>query len=189
MPKSGEQLTKPKLAWMQTYRGGKFYPRAVEALKVDILDIAHSLAITNRYNGHTHVPYSVAQHSCLVHDYLPEHRQAEGLLHDATEAYLGDVATPLKLCLPEYEKLEDSLWVHLSTVFDLPPAMSPEVREADRRALMTERRDLMVCTPATQGWGYTDVIPWQRKVKPWGWAKSEREFLKRFFVHYPLWKT
>ena len=63
---------------------------------IDIDDIGHSLANTNRFNGHTSRPYSVAEHCLRGVEYsLPGHR-LEFLLHDATEAYLGDTVGPLK---------------------------------------------------------------------------------------------
>ena len=72
---------------------------------VNIVDIAHSLAMQCRFTGHTKVFYSVAQHSVLVSKLL-ERRGCDhatvlwGLMHDAAEAYLvGDVATPVKKSL------------------------------------------------------------------------------------------
>lgn len=83
-----------------------------------LFDIAHGLAREERFDGNTFVPYSVAQHSCHVADLMAaripqlEDRPKAlrwvqaGLLHDASEAYLGDLVTPLKRILPDYTALE-----------------------------------------------------------------------------------
>lgn len=68
---------------------------------IDITDIMHSLSFINRYNGHTKFPYTVAQHSVYVAQLEYKHsqnaRQAlAALLHDAAEAYIGDIVRPLK---------------------------------------------------------------------------------------------
>lgn len=68
----------------------------VESIRIE--DIAHALSQINRYTGHTKTPYSVAQHSLLM-SCLDICDPLVALLHDAAEAYIGDVATPLKLML------------------------------------------------------------------------------------------
>ena len=66
----------------------------------NIYSIAYSLSFINRFTGHAGA-YSVAQHSILVAQHLPEEFKLSGLLHDATEAYLSDVSSPLKRLMPE----------------------------------------------------------------------------------------
>lgn len=179
--------------WMQTYSGHKFTPARPWELVVDIRDIAHSLALQSRYGGHTIVPYSVAQHCCLVHDNLPSQFQFEGLMHDATEAYVVDLPKPVKLFLPNYSLLEHNVWARLAVVLGLPFAMSPEVEEADKRALLTERDHLMN-SPIPMDWGYAGIEPYSvRNLNVWCWERAEDEFLMRFqqyrnpveFTHTP----
>lgn len=70
--------------------------------QVCVHDIAHSLARTCRFGGHTFGHYSIAQHSMVVADLLVDQgpmTQLHGLLHDAHEAYIGDIVTPLKQSL------------------------------------------------------------------------------------------
>lgn len=84
-----------------------------------IQDIAFALAKEERFDGNTYVPYSVAQHSCHVADLLAsDYFQCSyrlvraGLLHDAPEAYLGDIVSPIKRLLPDYQRLE-FLWTEV----------------------------------------------------------------------------
>lgn len=56
--------------WFQTYTGRVWRPLDPQPEDVVQEDIAHALALTNRFNGATREPYSVAQHCCLVADSL-----------------------------------------------------------------------------------------------------------------------
>lgn len=82
--------------WMQTYTGRKFWPLNPRAEEVYIEDIAHSLALSCRFNGHCKVFYSIAQHSVLVSQIVKPTQQLIALLHDSAEAYLGDIIRPIK---------------------------------------------------------------------------------------------
>lgn len=88
--------------YMETVSGRRFDPMSMGADDIDIRDIAHALALQNRYNGHTSGPISVARHSLWVArevGVLTMHDPALmfiGLMHDASEAYLGDIIRPLK---------------------------------------------------------------------------------------------
>ena len=79
---------------------------------IDIIDIAHALSQICRAAGHFKHFYSVAQHSvnCLKEAQkrgYSEKLALACLLHDAQEAYLCDIPTPLKLELDEYKKIEN----------------------------------------------------------------------------------
>jgi hypothetical protein len=96
---------------MRTMSGREFDPFDLQPDDVDLHDIAHALARTCRYGGHVPGYYSVAQHSCYVAKQIAEYGcngqvQMMGLLHDASEAYLGDVIRPLKVHLDEYKGIE-----------------------------------------------------------------------------------
>src|SRR3990167_2984266 len=87
--------------WIQTASGIAFWPLRPRIEDVRIEDIAHALAAVNRFNGHTRVPWSVAEHSLqltyeLVRVGSPRETCLYGLLHDASEAYLCDMPRPLK---------------------------------------------------------------------------------------------
>ena len=102
------------MSCIKTYTGIMFDPLNPDAEKIDIVDIAHSLSMLCRANGHFRTFHSVGQHciNCL------HEAQARGysrrvqlacLLHDASEAYLSDVTRPVKEELPGYVKIEEPL--------------------------------------------------------------------------------
>ena len=101
-----------------------------------------AVALSNicRFTGHVSRHYSVAQHSIVVALLVPEHLRYQALLHDITEAVLGDVASPLKALLPDYKEIEQAMYRKLAVQFGLPPEEHPLVKAADRRALDIERR-------------------------------------------------
>ena len=126
-----------------TASGRYFDLLAPERSQFDINEIAHALANLCRFTGHTSRFYSVAQHSVLTSYLVPEEHALAALLHDAAEAYLGDVASPLKHLLPEYAaiyaRVESALLAH----YGLPSELPPCVKRADLIMLATEKRDLM----------------------------------------------
>lgn len=134
--------------FIATASGGRFYFLRPDAKDVHLEDVAHALSHCNRFTGHTIFPYSVAQHSVYVamrvaEQGYPLEIQRQALLHDATEAYLGDVAKPLKSLLPSYMRLEAEVWSVICQRFQIPFELHPAVKEADRRMLATEAEQLM----------------------------------------------
>lgn len=130
--------------WMVTFSGEKFHPLDPRPEEVHIIDIAHSLSMNNRYNGHTVRPYSVGLHSILCSLHAPKGFELEALLHDATEAYLADVVRPAKRGMPEYMAIEQALWENaISIKFGLPKTISEEVHLIDNIMLVTEADQLM----------------------------------------------
>lgn len=104
----------------------------------NIESIAFSLAHINRFTGHVGV-YSVAQHSVLVAMQLPDELKLSGLLHDAPEAYIGDVSSPLKRLLPDYKLIEDFYHQEIDRQFGVDTECN-EVKSADLRMLVTEAK-------------------------------------------------
>src|SRR5713226_1215903 len=99
-------------AWIITYTGKQFYHLNPQPEMVCIEDIAHSLAMLCRWTGHTKFHYSVAQHSIYCSRIGPQETALERLLHDASEAYLGDMNRPLKHFTnagPAYREVESKV--------------------------------------------------------------------------------
>ena len=124
--------------------------------KEDVLlsDISHALARVNRFNGHTKKAYSVAQHSILVSHVLWLNGEGDpkvllaGLLHDAAEAYLGDVSSPLKRLIQGYEPLERRMMdIIIQALSPCLQGLSEDkwglVKKADRTILYIESKYLM----------------------------------------------
>ena len=131
------------MTWILTRTGRRFDLLMPMANQVSTLDIAHALANICRFNGHTRHHYSVAQHCLLVASIVPPEHQLAALLHDATEAYVGDMVRPLKALLPDYSAIENGIWLAICERFNLEPELPTCIHDADMIALATERRDLM----------------------------------------------
>jgi uncharacterized protein len=132
--------------------GARWYP--VHPLPEDVVwpELARALGRLCRWRGHTDTFYSVAQHCIDVSALLPRPLQLWGLLHDAHEAYLGDIPAPLKPYVPTFEGLEDRSMhaIFLRAGIDLEHGDCVQVAEglqavkvADLKMLATEARDLM----------------------------------------------
>lgn len=137
------------MSYIRLKSGGHFDFAVPEKSVFTLDDIAWGLAHIYRFNGQTHQPISVAQHSINV-SYLVDPRIARAaLLHDAAEAFLGDITTPLKAVLGErFQSLE---WVTEYMVaqrlgITTPPG-NPFIKEADLVCLATERAFLMKNDP------------------------------------------
>lgn len=117
--------------------------------QIALHDIALSLSREARYNGIVGVEhgYSVAQHSVLVSLLVPQEYALAGLLHDGSEAYLRDLATPAKRLLPDYQQLEARVQGAVYRSFNLPAQPDDATRQAiklaDQIALATEVAYLM----------------------------------------------
>jgi len=81
---------------IRTYSGIAFDLRDPQPAIVCLEHIVYSLSLMNRFNDAALFPYSVAQHLLHVAELLMPKLRLEGLLHDAAEAYSGDMVSPLK---------------------------------------------------------------------------------------------
>lgn len=176
--------------WITTASGTKFWPLDPREEDVKIEDIAHALSNTCRFGGHCRQFYPVAQHCCLMTQHATPQAQLAALLHDAAEAYIGDIVTGLKRELRytnydgyghELRDAEDQLLLVISKALNVPEMHSfnvqNEVKELDKRMLATEQRDIM-----SDGleWASTKGIePFTDPIVPWG----PGEGTKRTFLH------
>lgn len=167
------------MTWMQTYTGRQFFPTSPRTEDIDILDIAHALSLTCRYGGHVDRFYSVAEHSVLVSQNVPAEHALWGLLHDAAEAYVGDMVRPLKLQMPTYRHVEDRILTAIALKFDLPGLTIPlAVKNADARILLDERAALMKAPP--HPWDVDGFAPLGANVVGCKPPAAEAIFLDRF---------
>lgn len=143
--------------WIQTYTGKQFWPLDPRPEEVCIEDIAHALSNTCRFAGHCKNFYSVAEHSVLVSLVVPPEDALAGLLHDATEAYLLDIPTPIKKCLDNYGLAEQRLWLAIADAFDLNLDLPVAVHRADHSILLAEKEQIMNSPPAD--WRIKDGTP------------------------------
>lgn len=142
---------------IQTKNGNTFDPKSIEISRIDIEDIAHSLSNMSRYAGHSRRFYSVAEHSVLTYNIARKlwptdlETQWAALLHDATEAYVVDLPTPLKVLLPKFMEIESSVAQLIDEEFDINWSMRTvkRVKKVDMEALATEAPEL-----------FTDVSKW-----------------------------
>ena len=166
------------IPWLQTYTGKKFYPLNPTLESICIEDIAHGLSLQCRFNGATSIFYSVAEHSVRVSMNLPQELALWGLLHDAAEAYMGDLVSPIKY-QPEakwFRDVEEGLMEAIASKFGLVWPMPKEVKKMDYVLLATEARDLMT-TPWL--WSITEK-PLETKIVPIAPLVAEWAFLDQF---------
>lgn len=167
---------------IQAINGGRFDLLNPEASTFSIFEIANSLSHLCRFTGHLVAPYNVAHHSWLVSHVVPAEHALAGLLHDAAEAFMGDVATPLKALLPEYKALEERVETVVLSRFGLPPRLPPEIKAADLVLLATERRDLLTdAQRAGLEWAVLEgVEPLPEVIRPWPSHVARERFLERY---------
>ena len=168
--------------YIETYTGIKFDFLDPEPEQVDIIDIAHSLGMQVRYTGHCKKFYSIAEHSLLVAELCPDEYKLYGLLHDASEAYLTDVASPIKPFLQNYKMMECKVMKAVVDKYGLPDFFPEEVHDADMLALRIEIEQLMHSKGV--GWSINKVstspLP-KLTIQNMSPVEAKEEFLKKFY--------
>lgn len=167
--------------WMQTWLGFQFFPLDPHEDEIHIEEIAHALSNLCRYNGHVEEFYSVAEHCVALSYAVPPEYAMEALLHDASEAFLGDMIRPLKINDLFYQRVEAQLVKVIARKFGMPEELSPVVKEYDTRILVDERQKFMADPPA----------PWfgNEQVEPLGVdlvgltpKRARSQFMTRFHL-------
>ncbi|MEM7619519.1 MAG: hypothetical protein AAF228_03505 [Pseudomonadota bacterium] len=177
--------------WVQTASGHVFYFGDNDQL-VYIQDIATGLAKICRFAGATTSFYSVAQHSILVAEIVlintKDYKKAfYALLHDAHEAFVGDITMPAKCAINNAigwdviaaitEQADEAIFRSFGLKYPIDEATTNAIKQADRMALATERRDVLIET--NDNWGDLPP-PYRRVIKPWPWTVAEEKFLEKF---------
>lgn len=168
-------------AWIQTISGKKFPVDEPDSAQIDIEDIAHALSMLVRFNGHCTRFYSVAEHSVHVSHEIDSELALIGLLHDAAEAYLGDVPSPLKKELDQFKKFEHRMELAIGKAFGVEPELfgGKELKRADVQLLVDEKAALMIAEPEPWPDGAPEKMNTGR-IKAWGPEKAKSRFLQRF---------
>ena len=109
---------------------------------IRLQDIIRGLSTEYRFGGHTLHPYTVAQHSVLLSELVPEEYRLVALLHDASEAYLHDMVRPYKDEMPEYRCLEDRFMRCVGEKFGFDWPIPEVVSEMDEMLYVVERETL-----------------------------------------------
>lgn len=166
-------------SWIQTYSSTKFYPLEPRPEDVSIVDIAHALANVCRFAGHVSEHYSVAQHSVLVSKLVAPEDALWGLMHDAAEAYTGDLPRPIKRAIPQFAKIEERLLEVIAQRFNLTLPVPTGVWYFDNVVLAMEARDLFASGPVEQWTKALAVEPLPEKIEPWPEGFGAHRFLRR----------
>ncbi len=176
-----QPVTKTDEGFFNTVTGIKINILAPTVEMISIVDIAAALSKICRFGGHTPRFYSVAQHSLFVEYLSPEPHKRTALLHDCSEAYVGDMIKPLKHIVGKaYDEVEDRFMKVIFEKFGVDIALLPEIKQWDTAALIVEHDYF---------WGKTTALEYYMKVcmghntsisAEWNSAYAENAFIERF---------
>lgn len=185
------------MAWALTHSGGHVDFADFSQSTYTIDDVARGLSVRVRFAGQTIRHRSVAAHSIHVAEVAEQvfkrrfwdHAGARlirtALLHDGPEFILGDMITPAKEHLPDYQRLEKSLMTDMARRFDVWPTHDGIVKEADHIVLMWERAHLLP-PAALKRWHLPQETAdiWRDYDGPsydsWDMASDYRAFMKKW---------
>jgi 5'-deoxynucleotidase YfbR-like HD superfamily hydrolase len=173
-----------KKAYIATFTGKQFFLLEPRLEDIDIIDIAHALALQCRWTGHPKFHYSVAQHSYYCSFLGPENEAFDRLMHDAPEAYIGDLNRPLKHYTEAgvaYRRQEAIIQKAIAERFGYSVVEPPSVKIADNSMLFAEKKQIM---------GYTFEEPQEEirqydvhngiVIESWTPGQAKQMFLSRF---------
>jgi 5'-deoxynucleotidase YfbR-like HD superfamily hydrolase len=143
----GNQMEIKHDDWIQTYTGKQFFLINPTVDMIDIKDIAHALSMQCRFAGHIKEFYSVAEHSVLVSKLSNNGNKLAALLHDASEAYIADIASPFKPFLTNYKKLEHNIMDVVAEKFNFDYPFNDDIHQSDVAQLKIEARELLNIYP------------------------------------------
>jgi hypothetical protein len=157
---------------IRTFTGKYVDPMDLKPEDIDIEDIAHHLACVNRYTGASPFPMSVAQHSVWVSENVGDDLdlQLAGLLHDAPEAYINDLASPMKHKIPMYVEADVRASAVVFAVFGLPIELLAMTKPADDKAFRTEVASFWKPETLTAGEVIHEIT----------WRQAKTRFMERY---------
>jgi len=170
-----------QFGYITTYTGRTVHFDDPDPESIDIRDIAHALSNQCRFAGHTRRFYSVAEHSIYVAMQCPGFH-LEGLLHDAAEAYMVDMPTPIKRLIPNYKDYENRLMTAIADKFKLAYPLPDVIHDADTAQLVIEAKELLTLSDWTAA--YKSKAP---GIPPRGYKPEEIEEL--FMNYYNFWSA
>lgn len=171
--------------WIQTFTGIKFWLTNPRIEDICIEDISHALSMICRYSGHSKFFYSVAQHSVIASTLCEDDIRLAVLLHDASEAYLGDVTKPLKCCFGgKYSYMEDKIQSAINYKYGLClyPSDILKIKMADLQMLKLEATSVLMNEPI-EDW-HIDLPDQHKYINisvSWDPEYAKKCFMKRFF--------
>lgn len=150
----------------------------VDPTAINRYDLARGLANVCRYSGQVTKFYSVAEHCILVARHAPLHLKPYALLHDAAEAYIGDVPRPVKLLCPEYKEVEGRVEEAILKRFGVLVSAweLPVIKELDNRALLLEAMSLKLVTDP-RAWLDVPGEPLDDEIQCWSPEEAERQWI------------
>jgi 5'-deoxynucleotidase YfbR-like HD superfamily hydrolase len=176
------QVNQVNKAFIGTFTGKKFFLLKPRLVDIDIRDIAHGLAMQCRWTGQCHHHYSIAQHSYYCSFLGPDEEALDRLMHDDSEAYMGDMNRPLKhftAAGPAYRRQEAVIQHLICRKYGLSLIEPASVLMADQQMLTAERNQLMRLNfKISDKFQTAPAAP--IKIARWSPEKAEKMFLKRF---------
>jgi 5'-deoxynucleotidase YfbR-like HD superfamily hydrolase len=182
-----------KESWFTLASGRRFRPFDPRPEDIEVEDIALALSNICRFSGHCHRFYSVAEHSVHCSEVVPPEFAFAALMHDTTEAYVGDMIRPIKKFDPIFSEIEELVWGAICEKYRLPLELPSIVKWADDAVLKAEARDLLVPFGEPK-FDQIKVDPpdglhiWRPdlNIAPWSPDIACERFLARFHELYPL---
>lgn len=173
-------------AYIETFTGKQFDIIEATPQMVCIEDLAHSLSGMNRFTSHCRYPYPVSQHSRLGSYLVPEEHALRFLLHDGSEAYIGDMNRPLKHFTKageEYRKVEAPLQQLIYSCFGIYGPDPDIIHDVDAQMLYAEKAQLMGNTPFPVKWSKNELAA-DVKIVETSFYENKKLFLERFHELY-----
>ncbi len=174
--------------WIQTYTNARFDLADPKPEDIFTEDIARALSHLCRFVGHTGSFYSVAEHCVLMSRAVEPRLAFEALLHDAAEAYVGDVTSPMKIAMRNltvesykhvspFDVIEQRVREAISHRYGIAAVLPPGVKAADLAILETERRHFFA--DIVHHWNL-DTEPLDVKIQCWEPDEAMMLYVERF---------